>query len=185
MKIAGIERSSTVDGECWRYVIFFQGCLHKCKGCHNPETWNFTGGEEMTTQQILDDLHEFDNAHFYDITLSGGDPFFQASEVKELAKELKADDRNIWAYTGFKFEKFLENLDTAQAIDTRTFTDKDKPEITADMIELLNYIDVVVDGKFMESKLTLELPYRGSTNQRLIDVKESLKKRKVILYNLE
>ena len=168
MYIAGIGENSIVDGEGWRYVIFFQGCLHKCKECHNPETWklNIDSG-------------------FFDITFSGGDPFFQAAEVKELARRLKEEGRNIWAYTGFKFDKFLEYIKDGGVETKSLFTDTDKPIVTEDMIELLQYVDVVVDGRFDINKRTVELPYRGSTNQRLIDVQESLKKKKIVLYNID
>ncbi len=185
MRVAGIERNSIVDGEGWRYAIFFQGCLHKCKGCHNPETWQFGIGTEMTVQQIIDDLNESDEAGFYDVTFSGGDPFFQASEIKELAKEIKADGRGIWAYTGFEFDKFLEYIKDGELNTKKEFTNSDKAEITEDMIELLQYIDVVVDGRFILEQRTLEEQYRGSTNQRLIDVQESLKKKDIVLYEPE
>lgn len=185
MYIAGIGENSIVDGEGWRYVIFFQGCLHKCKECHNPETWKLNIGTKQSVQQIIDNLHKFDDSGFFDITFSGGDPFFQAAEVKELARRLKEEGRNIWAYTGFKFDKFLEYIKDGGVETKSLFTDTDKPIVTEDMIELLQYVDVVVDGRFDINKRTVELPYRGSTNQRLIDVQESLKKKKIVLYNID
>lgn len=176
-RIAGIERESIVDGEGWRYVIFFQGCKHNCKGCHNPETHEFNAGIEVTEEFILMDLKICNSAGLMDITLSGGDPFFQAKNIKNLCAKLKESGYNIWAYTGFEFEEFLK------------FINKEKcnKEVNQDMIELLNYIDVVVDGPFVESKRTIssEYRYRGSTNQRLIDVKETLKSRQIRIYKIE
>ena len=171
-RVAGIERNSVVDGEGWRYVIFFQGCKHRCLGCHNPETWDFNGGREMTTNDILKDLRETDPEKFMDITLSGGDPFYQADKIIDLCKELKKLDYNIWAYTGFDFEQFLSYRNC----------NKSQSDITNSMIELLKYIDVVVDRPFIASLRTVELAYRGSSNQRLIDVKKSLKYNKVVEY---
>lgn len=185
MKIAGIERNSVVDGEGWRYTIFFQGCLHKCKGCHNPETWTFNSTNNMTVQDILKDLNDFDPDKFYDVTFSGGDPFFQATDVIELAKALKAEGRSIWAYTGFKFDKFIEYIKSRVPSTKTSFTDSDKPEVTNSMIELLQYIDVVVDGKFELENRTVDLVYRGSTNQRLINVKKSLENKDIVIYDIE
>ena len=176
-RIAGIEKNSVVDGDGWRYVIFFQGCKHHCRGCHNPETWNFTDGKEMNIQDIIQDLQECNKDKLMDITFSGGDPFFQAKEIIPLAKELKQQGYNIWAYTGFRFNRFLNYIN---AEDQNKYNLK----ITDDMIKLLDYIDVVVDGRFVKDKRTVELSFRGSTNQRLIDVKKSLADNKIVQYEI-
>ena len=168
IRVASITPESTVDGEGWRYVIFTQGCNHNCKGCHNPQTHSFDGGYLMNTDDILKEV--MDNPLLDGITLSGGDPFFQAKELLELVRELKKNCYSIWAYTGFVFDKFLDFIANKD-------TDK---RINKDMIELLNYIDVVVDGPFIESKKTFTCEYRGSSNQRLVDVRESLDKKTVV-----
>ena len=176
-RIAGIERESIVDGEGWRYVIFLQGCKHNCKGCHNPETHDFNGGNEVTEDFILNDLEKCNSAMLMDITLSGGDPFFQARNIIPLCAKLKERGYNIWAYTGFKFDEFIKFIDGKKC----------HAEVNQDMIDLLNYIDVVVDGPFIESKRTIssEYKYRGSTNQRLIDVKKTLKDKQIRIYKVE
>lgn len=174
-RVAGIEKNSIVDGEGWRYVIFFQGCNHKCPGCHNPETWDFNAGKQLDDNDIIQELNTIDPERFLDITLSGGDPFYQAESIMSLCSKLKELGYNIWAYTGFDFDDMLafrENNDTSSGINKQ-------------MIELLEYIDVLVDGQFIISKRTVELAYRGSSNQRIIDVKESLLKNKVIEYTFE
>ena len=176
--VAGIERFSIVDGEGWRYVIFFQGCSHQCEGCHNPETWEFSTGKVMTEEDILNDLQECDADRVLDITLSGGDPFFQAEQILNLCKTLKEIGYNIWAYTGFDFEDFLNYKKNKDKADTNT-------KVTKAMVDLLKYIDVLVDGRFILCNRTMDLSYRGSTNQRLIDVQKSLKRKKTVLYDLE
>lgn len=174
-RVADIVKDSIVDGEGYRYVIFFQGCNHNCYGCHNPQTHSFDGGIELCDNDILTDLEKCNKAGLMDITLSGGDPFFQAGSILSLVKKLKEKDYNIWAYTGFTFDEFL-NFINKKGCDKR---------ITADMIELLNYIDVVVDGPFILSKRSVETEFTGSTNQRLVDVHKSLLENKVVLYEIE
>lgn len=173
IRIADIIKESTVDGEGWRYVIFTQGCSHNCKDCHNPQTHDFNGGKDIKVTFILEDI--LNNPLIDGITLSGGDPFFQASKLIELCKAIKNNNLTIWAYTGFIFDEFMKfknNLDCDKRINK-------------DMLELLNYIDVVVDGPYIQEQRTLQLKFRGSTNQRLIDVKNTFKNNKIIEYKLE
>jgi anaerobic ribonucleoside-triphosphate reductase activating protein len=179
MRIAGIEHNSTVDGEGWRTTIFFQGCSHHCKGCHNPQTWDFNGGNEMTLSQLMDIIEDDrkDNPLIDGVTLSGGDPFFQAKEVEKLCKELKERDYNIWAYTGFEFERFIEYKQNPSKC-----TDE---KVTRDMLELLNYVDVVVDGKFIQELKTLDTAFVGSSNQRIIDVQSSMQSLKIVEHEIE
>ena len=147
---------SIVDGEGLRSVIWTQGCSHHCKECHNPETWDFNAGVEVDTEEVK---KEIDNLSLQDgITLSGGDPFFQAKACTEIAKYAKENGLNVWAYTGFLFENLLK---------------------VEDMRELLKYVDVLVDGPFEIYKKSLTLSYRGSSNQRIINVPKSLKDGKV------
>ena len=147
---------SIVDGEGLRAVLWTQGCSHNCKGCHNPETHDFNKGvlvEVDEVKQLIKDLTLQDG-----ITFSGGDPFFQSEPCIEIAKFAKEEGLNVWAYTGFLFEDLIKN---------------------EKMREFLNYIDVLVDGKFELDNKSLNLKFRGSTNQRIINVPRSLKMGKV------
>lgn len=143
---------SIVDGEGLRAVIWTQGCSHNCKGCHNPETHDFTKGILKDIEEVKEEIK---NLKLQDgITLSGGDPFFQAKACTEIAKFAKKQGLNVWAYTGFLFEELLKSEDAKN---------------------LLNYIDVLVDGKFELENKSLNIKFRGSTNQRIINVPKSLK----------
>lgn len=159
---AYLQPDSIVDGEGIRTVIWTQGCPHNCLGCHNPETHDIKGGALVNLEevyQIIDSLEGQDG-----ITFSGGDPFMQPKECSEIAKYARNKKLNIWCYTGYKFEQLL------------SLSDK-KPEI----MEFLKEIDVLVDGKFELSKKSYNSIFRGSSNQRIIDVKKSLKLNKIIL----
>lgn len=148
---------SIVDGEGLRAVIWTQGCSHNCKGCHNPETHDFTKGILKDVEEIK---HEIKSLTLQDgITLSGGDPFFQIEASKELAKYAKGIGLSVWVYTGFTFEELLK---------------KEKAK------EFLKYIDVLVDGKFEIENKSLNIKFRGSTNQRIINVQRSLKTGKTV-----
>lgn len=153
---APIQIDSVVDGEGIRAVIWTQGCPHNCLGCHNPGTHDFKGGylEDIETlKKEIDSLEGQDG-----ITFSGGDPLMQIDACLELAKHSKKRDLNVWCYTGFTFEQLLIMSKTNNAL-----------------VELLNNIDVLVDGKFDLAKKSFEAPFRGSTNQRVLDCKESIK----------
>lgn len=141
-----ILHDSVVDGDGIRTVIFFAGCSHFCRGCHNPRSWNIKNGTDMTVQDVLDEVL---SNPLTDVTFSGGDPFFQAHEVKNLAKELKAHGKNIWMYTGYTLKEIKENEDPS-------------------FQELLSYSDVLVDGRFEQDKKDLTLKFRGSSNQTII-----------------
>ena len=154
-----IQSDSILDGEGIRTVIWFQGCSHNCEECHNPETHNFNGGFEIDTEDIkkqIDKL-EYQNG----ITLSGGDPFFQPEGATEIAKYAHKKGYNVWAYTGFLYEDLLKNKKTKI---------------------LLENIDVLIDGKFVKALKSFECKFRGSTNQRVIDVQKSLEQGEVVLY---
>lgn len=169
LRVAGIVRESIVDGDGIRYVLFLQGCKHGCKGCHNPETWNFDGGNEREQSDILEEILE--NPLIDGVTFSGGDPLFQASELINIVKELHDKDINMWLYTGFVFEDFILFKNNCCKNEL----------VTRDMIELLQYIDVVVDGPFEIDNKSFDCKFRGSKNQRLINCKESLRQNEVIL----
>lgn len=153
---APIQIDSVVDGEGIRAVIWTQGCPHNCLGCHNPGTHDFKGGylEDIETlKKEIDSLEGQDG-----ITFSGGDPLMQIDACLELAKHSKKRGLNVWCYTGFTFEQLLIMSKTNNAL-----------------VELLNNIDVLVDGKFDLAKKSFEAPFRGSINQRVLDCKESIK----------
>lgn len=157
-----IQTDSIVDGEGIRSVIWTQGCAHKCLGCHNPQTHSFEDGFLLDIEEVkaqIDDLEGQDG-----ITFSGGDPMYQVEATLELAKYIKSKKMNIWLYTGFVYENLLELGKTNSKI-----------------IELLKTIDVLVDGPFILDEKSYDCIFRGSTNQRIIDTKESLKQKKVCL----
>lgn len=166
INIAGIEAESVVDGEGWRFAIFTQGCKHHCKNCHNPQTWDMRGGTQMSIDELVDTIEEAfkENILMDGVTLTGGDPLYQPDATFSLCKKLKDLDINIWLYTGFTYE-----------------------EITKDekLMSIMKYIDVLVDGPFIESLKSLELEYRGSINQRILDMKKTLESGKPEQLNLE
>ncbi|MGL4452111.1 MAG: anaerobic ribonucleoside-triphosphate reductase activating protein [Sarcina sp.] len=156
VRLSGIAYESLVNGPGMRRVFFAQGCRHNCKGCFNPETHNFKGGEAMDMDKLIEDVEE--NPLLKGVTFSGGDPMEQADKFVYMAKKFKEFGLNIWCYTGHKFENIVE--------------DRTKREF-------LNYIDVLVDGKFEENLKDETLKYKGSSNQRIIDVQKSLVKKEV------
>lgn len=158
-----LQYDSIVDGEGFRAVLWTQGCTHNCKGCHNPQTQALDQGYISDTHSLIEELNT--ELKYQDgITLSGGEPFLQIEAVLEIARFVKSLDKNVWAYTGFTFEHLLK-------ISKKNTT----------MKELLNNIDVLVDGKFEIEKFSLDLYYRGSSNQRIINVKASIAKNKIVL----
>lgn len=159
--VADIQPDSILDGSGIRTVIWFQGCLHNCKGCQNPETHDMNGGIVVDVDELKMKLKNL--KYQSGITLSGGDPFFQPEAALEIAKFAKSIGLNVWAYTGFTYEALL--------------SDKSR-------LDLLKNVDVLVDGKFMMDKKSLNCKFRGSTNQRLIDVKKSLEAGGVVLYDV-
>ncbi|GGM32144.1 anaerobic ribonucleoside-triphosphate reductase-activating protein [Paraliobacillus quinghaiensis] len=148
MKVMNIIHDSVVDGDGLRTVIFFAGCPHFCEGCHNPASWNIRNGTEMTVDQVVEEVA---TNPLTDVTLSGGEPFFQAEEVAQVARRLKELGKHIWAYSGYTLEQLQHSEDKAKR-------------------KLLSYCDVLVDGPFVLAKRDLTLKFRGSSNQRVIDL---------------
>lgn len=151
IRVAGIVDDSIVDGPGFRLTVFTQGCPHDCPGCHNPETHSFDGGKIMDTGAIVKMLSE--NPLLDGVTLSGGDPFCQPEPCAEIARAAKKMGLNVWAYSGWTYEALLA---------------------LPGAMPLLETVDVLVDGPFVLAQRTLELRFRGSRNQRLIDVPASL-----------
>ncbi len=159
IRIAGTANDSIVDGPGFRYTVFTQGCTLNCPGCHNPETHDPLGGKQIDTDRIIQDLE--DNPLLDGLTLSGGDPFLQPEACTVLARAAKELGLSVWAYSGWTFEQLLERSD---------------PRVYA----LVSACDVIVDGMFLIGQRTLELRFRGSKNQRLVDVQASLKAKQVM-----
>lgn len=160
ISILDILEDTTVDGPGFRTAVYAAGCPNNCPGCHNPASWNIKNGHLMSTDEILGKVLA-DN--FADVTFSGGDPMFQPEGFTELAHAIKLkSNKNIWCYTGYLFENILNN---------------------PLQYKLLQYIDVLVDGKFKEELRDETLYFRGSSNQRLIDVSSSLEVKKAVLYD--
>ena len=157
-----LQPDSVVDGTGIRTVIWTQGCAHHCPGCHNPETWSFDDGELVDVEDVIERIRELEGQD--GITFSGGDPFYQPEACTILAKKIHKLGMNVWCYTGFTFEQLLNLGDTDKNI-----------------MDFLKNIDVLVDGPFIIAKHSYNIKFRGSTNQRIIDVKESLKKKKVVI----
>ncbi|NHM28017.1 anaerobic ribonucleoside-triphosphate reductase activating protein [Desulfofundulus sp. TPOSR] len=152
---------SVVDGPGLRDVVFVQGCPHRCPGCHNPDSWDFGGGTEVDVADVLVSLPS--SPLITGVTFSGGEPFCQAAALAEVARHAKARGLNLWIYTGYTWEELLDHPDPA-------------------VLRLLALADVVVDGRFVQEEAYLDLPFRGSANQRLIDVRESLNTGNVVLW---
>lgn len=165
IRLAGIVNESIVDGPGFRFALFTQGCPHHCKGCHNPQTHDFEGGYIADTDDFLDMIT---NDPLLDgVTFSGGEPFCQCEPLADLAEKIKSVDGgrlNVISYTGYTFEYLMEH----------------KIEIK-DCERLLNCLDYLVDGKFIEEQKSLELKFRGSKNQRFIDVQKSLKEGRAVV----
>ena len=159
---AYLQSDSIVDGEGIRTVIWTQGCPHHCLGCHNPETWSFDDGELVDLEDVYSAIDELEGQD--GITFSGGDPFAQPKECCEIAKYARSKGYNIWSYTGYTYEELIS-------------LSKTRPEI----MDFLKQLDVLVDGRFVLEKKSFTCIFRGSTNQRIIDVPRSLKEKKVVL----
>ena len=152
IRIAGITNDSVVDGVGIRLTVFTQGCPHHCPGCHNPQSHDFEGGEVYDTDAILEIAR--DNFLLDGVTLSGGEPFAQPEACAVIAKGAHALGLNVWCYTGYTFEVLMNGNPAWR--------------------DLLNNIDILVDGPFILAQRTLDAKFRGSSNQRIIDVPASL-----------
>lgn len=155
IRIAGTVQDSIVDGPGLRYVVFVQGCPHCCTGCHNPQTHDFSGGRLTDTDALFDECVE--NPLTMGVTFSGGEPFSQAEALYELGTRLKQRGYNLMCYSGWTFEELLKKAETDEFVG-----------------KLLGILDTLVDGRFELSRRSLTLKFRGSTNQRILDVKKSL-----------
>lgn len=162
MNIAGINFESVVDGDGVRVVVFVSGCLHNCKGCHNPASHSFTAGQPFTDELQDEIISYIQKTPFVSgLTLSGGDPMYSAAEITPFVERLKSELKtiSIWIYSGFTYEEICEDTN---------------------MFRLLKLCDVLVDGEFILEQRDITLSYKGSRNQRIIDIQKSIKEKQII-----
>ena len=171
MNYADIKKADVANGLGVRVSVFVSGCNHHCKNCFNQEAWDFNYGKKFTQKEIDKVIEELDHPYVSGLSLLGGEPLEHANQkgLLPLVKKVKEKfpDKNIWCYTGYTFDK--------DVVDKMCNTWEETPE-------LLSYLDVMVDGKFEEDKKDLKLRFRGSSNQRIIDVQKSLKAKKTVLF---
>ena len=152
LRILDIIDGTVVDGPGFRLSIYCAGCNHRCKGCHNPQSWAFDGGKEIDVEEVLAVVKDSP----WNVTFSGGDPFYQAEGFASLSRQIKEETgKTIWCYTGYTLEELLQENDPAK-------------------IELLSLVDVLVDGPFVEELRDEQLRFRGSSNQRILEHEEIL-----------
>lgn len=174
MRILKIVPDTVVDGPGLRTSIYFAGCKVHCEGCHNPESWDLDGGEEMYPAEVLRQIEEYGNKR---VTLSGGNPLDQEYlfHVQVLCETLKREGYDIWLYSGYTWEHLIGRV--------QSFMWNNKARCL-ELMKILDNIDVIVDGLFIKDLRDTSLLYRGSSNQRIIDVQKSLKENKVVLYEI-
>ena len=158
LSILNIIHDTTVDGPGFRTAIYSAGCMHQCAGCHNPHSWNIANGSSYSVKDLLKIVEEDE---FANVTFSG-DPFMQVDGFTELARQIKENtSKSIWCYTGFRYEQIVKS---------------------ERLSSILPFIDVLVDGRYVEALRNEDLQFRGSSNQRLIDVQESLIRKEIVLW---
>lgn len=164
LRIAGVVGDSIVDGPGLRLTVFAQGCPHHCPGCHNPHTHDFAGGRDATVEELFSEYRE--NPLLRGVTLSGGEPFCQPEPFAALARLVHEAGGNVFCYTGYTLEELREKRD---------------PAVNA----LLAEVDVLIDGRFVLAERDLTLLFRGSTNQRLIDMNKTRETGEIVLWEEE
>lgn len=144
-----IVRGTTVDGPGFRTSIYFAGCCHECEGCHNLQSWDFSAGRPASVDELMEIVEEED----FDVTLTGGDPLYHVDFMVTLADRIHALGKNVWLYTGFTWDQIVND---------------------SNLSKILEHVDVIVDSPFVKSLRDTDLLFRGSSNQRIIDVPKSL-----------
>jgi anaerobic ribonucleoside-triphosphate reductase activating protein len=162
MRLSGITPESLVDGPGLRYVIFPQGCPHQCPHCHNPQSWDPDGGKEFSVRQIIRLIKQQKKTK-QGITFSGGEPFLQASELADLALAIRQMGLDVVTYTGYTYEELIE--DSSDAVKA-----------------LVSASDILIDGKYIHDLRSIKLKFRGSSNQRIIDIAKTQKKGHIVLW---
>lgn len=161
-RLASFEYESVVDAEGVSCVLFISGCKHSCSGCHSPQTHDFSYGIEINDDVIESINLEIDKRPYLNaLVLSGGDPMYSAKELLEIIPKLHIPNNNLWCYTGFHIEEIVKN---------------------PDMLELLKMCTFLIDGPFIEGYRDITLKFRGSSNQRIIDIKRSFSEKQLVLY---
>lgn len=184
LRLAGVVRESIVDGPGLRFAIFCQGCPHNCPKCHNQDTHDFSGGYDCDIQKIVNAIEE--NPLLSGVTFSGGEPSHQPVAFLEIAKKVKSRGLNIWMYSGYTLEELLSRANSAISDlnnmneNSSQTSEKNKEQVA--LKGLLGLVDVLVDGKFINELKDLTLPFRGSRNQRIIDMAATKRHNKIILY---
>ena len=167
LRILDIVEDTMVDGPGFRTSIYCAGCRHQCPGCHNPQSWAFDQGREMTVEEIMRVVEA--DPYTRGVTFSGGDPMYQAAGFAELARQIhRRTQKDVWCYTGYDYEKDILAGKLGPWETTR---------------KLLDLIDILVDGEFHLEEKDLKLRFRGSSNQRVIDVKKSLASDEIVLWD--
>lgn len=161
IRLAGVVPESIVDGPGYRLAVFVQGCPHACPGCHNPKTHDFAGGYLGDTGDVIAQMGR--NPLVRGVTLTGGEPMMQAKALCEIASAAREKGLNVWCYTGYTLEALEQ-------------------EGNAERMRLLSLVDVLVDGPYLAHERSLDLLYRGSKNQRLIDMKKTLQDGEICLF---
>lgn len=171
MYYADIKKADVANGVGVRVSVFVSGCTHHCKNCFNEQAWDFHYGNEFTEKEIEKVINLMNHSYVSGLTLLGGEPFEHTNQqgLLPLVRKVKEKfpDKNIWCYSGYTFEKDIINKMCKEWKETS---------------ELLSYIDVLVDGEFQEDKKDIKLKFRGSSNQRIIDVKKSLENKTTVLF---
>ncbi|MDR2924133.1 MAG: anaerobic ribonucleoside-triphosphate reductase activating protein [Treponema sp.] len=165
MRLSGITPESFVDGPGLRYVIFTQGCPHQCPHCHNPETWDNNGGKEYTVKQVVRLLKQQKKTK-QGVTFSGGEPFLQADELAETALAAHQINWDVVTYTGYTYEELILLINGGNS----------------GVSALLAATDILIDGKYIHKLRNIELHFRGSSNQRIIDMAGTREKGRIVLW---
>ncbi len=163
IRLAGIVRESIVDGPGIRFTVFCQGCPHLCRGCHNPETHDFAGGKDTSIEKIIAEIDK--NPLLAGVTFSGGEPFCQPEGFVQLAKLVKKRGLNVTSFSGYTYEKLLEMAEENPAVK-----------------ELIALTDILIDGPYVDELRDLTLHFRGSSNQRIIDLNKTREAGSVIIW---
>ena len=174
MNYATIKKHDIANGPGVRVSLFVSGCTHHCPGCFNPETWDFNYGQELNSDVINEILQALEPSYIHGFSLLGGEPFEYKNQqgLLPLLKEIKTrfPNKDIWCYTGYLFDEDICGKMLDQVPETR---------------ELLSYIDVLIDGPFIEERKNLKIRFRGSDNQRIIDVKKTMEAGEIVLWEEE
>ena len=164
MRLSGIATESHADGPGLRYVLFTQGCLHQCPGCHNPESWEINAGKEFSVKQIIRMLKQ-QKKKIQGITFSGGEPFLQACELAQIALAAHQIGWDVVTYTGYTYEQLIEMGNEDMNI-----------------LALILESDLLIDGKYINKLQSKDFAFRGSSNQRIIDIAQTQEKKQIVLW---